>query len=86
LPVSLQRLANQALGPVRLDEVDVDSDHAVDPAERLGRQRAADDECSFSGEQFGDCEPDALARAGDDGHLAVQFEIRGRSVLRPRSD
>src|SRR3954471_1521227 len=76
-PVLLQSASDQLRGAVRGSEVDRDRGHPVEPVEGVGAAGAGDHEGAFTREGAHDRESDALARAGDDGDLAIESEVHG---------
>jgi hypothetical protein len=78
LTVLLDRTLDQLRRPACRGQV---NGHGGDPfvtVESAGGMRAGDDRGALAGQRPGDGQPDALARAGDHRHLAVQLEVHIR--------
>ena len=71
----VDRLADEALGPAGVHQVDRDGRDTFDAVERVHRARAGDDQDALGRQGPHDGEPDPLARAGHDCDLSGELEV-----------
>jgi hypothetical protein len=73
--VLLDCLAEETLGAIRVDEIHRDGGDPIDSFHGVNRARSGHDVRSLCGKRAHDRQSDALATAGYDGNLLVQFEV-----------
>jgi hypothetical protein len=71
----LDRRAHQLLGPVGGPEIGLHRGHPVDALQAVDRPRPGHDARPLVGQRPRHGQADALAGAGDDGHLVGQLEV-----------
>jgi hypothetical protein len=80
--VLFDRTLDQLRRPFCRGQVNGHGGDALEPVESTGGPRAGDDMRALGRQRLGDGEADALARAGDHRHLAVEIEVHRDVSLR----